>query len=668
MSRASPEERVAPDALSHRVEKALGPKGTLAVGSAWSDRPDQRAMAGEIARAITESATLVAEAGTGIGKTFAYLVPALLGGGKVIISTGTKTLQDQLFARDLPRVIAALGVDVRTALLKGRANYVCRYHLKRNLEDGRFTRAIDISRLRQIDRFSKLSSTGDRSDCSQVSDDDPAWVLATSTRENCLGQDCADWNQCFVVQARRTAQSADVVVINHHLFSADLALRDTGIAELLPSAQTLIFDEAHQLPDTLVTFLGEASGSRALMDLGRDALQVALEEAPDQARWHELGANLDQFVRQARSQWPLASPRAPAHTLLAHGDFAATLRSVTQALEVLTGALEAAVERGPGMARMAERARTVCTRWSGWFSEDAVDGAKDVEPSVAWAEVHLASLTLHKTPLSVAEPFTRYRDGTARAWIFVSATLAVGEDFSHFVQMLGLSESRQVRFPSPFDYPSQGLLYVPKGLPEPSDPMFSRVWIDHCWPLIEANVGRCFVLCTTLRAVRQVADRLRELLEPPLTLLVQGEGSRTELLERYRAAPAPILVGAASFWEGVDVVGDALSLLLIDKLPFAPPDDPVLEAQSEALRRRGGDPFRTIQLPAASLALKQGAGRLIRSERDRGVLVIGDARLISKGYGRTLMASLPPFSITRERQVAETFLISAIDTKATMRS
>jgi len=668
VSRATPEERVAPDALGHRVEKALGARGALAAGSAWTDRPDQRAMAAEIARAISEPSTLVAEAGTGIGKTFAYLVPALLAGGKVIISTGTKTLQDQLFARDLPRVIAALGVDVRTALLKGRANYVCRHHLKRNLEDGRFTRAIDISRLRQIDRFSRLSSTGDRSDCSQVSDDDPAWVLATSTRENCLGQDCADWNQCFVVQARRTAQSADVVVINHHLFSADLALRDTGIAELLPSAQTLIFDEAHQLPDTLVTFLGEASGSRALMDLGRDALQVALEEAPDQARWHELGATLDQFVRQARAQWPLASPRAPAHTLLAHAEFAATLRSVTQALEALTGALEAAVERGPGMARMAERARTVCSRWSGWFSDDAVDGTKEAEPSVAWAEVHLASLTLHKTPLSVAEPFTRYRDGTARAWIFVSATLAVGDDFSHFVQILGLSESRQVRFPSPFDYASQGLLYVPRGLPEPSDPAFSRAWIDDCWPLIEINVGRCFVLCTTLRAVRQVADRLRELLEPPLTLLVQGEGSRTELLARYRAAPAPILVGAASFWEGVDVVGDALSLLLIDKLPFAPPDDPVLEAQSEALRRRGGDPFRTIQLPAASLALKQGAGRLIRSEQDRGVLVIGDARLINKGYGRTLMASLPPFSVTRERQRAEDFLTTEIDTKAQLGS
>jgi ATP-dependent DNA helicase DinG len=663
VSRANSDERAAPDALSHRVEKALGAHGALAAGSTWNDRPDQRAMAGEIARAISEPSTLVAEAGTGIGKTFAYLVPALLAGGKVIISTGTKTLQDQLFARDLPRVIAALGVDVRTALLKGRANYVCRHHLKRNLEDGRFTRAIDISRLRQIDRFSRLSSTGDRSDCSQVSDDDPAWVLATSTRENCLGQDCADWNQCFVVQARRTAQSADVVVINHHLFSADLALRDTGIAELLPSAQTLIFDEAHQLPDTLVTFLGEASGSRALMDLGRDALQVALEEAPDQARWHELGANLDQFVRQARAEWPIASPRAPAHTLLAYPDFANTLQSVTRALEALTSALEAAAERGPGITRMAERARTVCSRWSGWFSEGAVDGAKDAEPSVAWAEVHLASLTLHKTPLSVAEPFTRYRDGTARAWIFVSATLAVGDDFSHFAQILGLSESRKVRFPSPFDYPSQGLLYVPTGLPEPSDPVFSRTWIEHCWPLIEANVGRCFVLCTTLRAVRQVADRLRELLEPPLTLMVQGEGSRTELLERFRAAPAPILVGAASFWEGVDVVGDALSLLLIDKLPFAPPDDPVLEAQSEALRRRGGDPFRTIQLPAASLALKQGAGRLIRSERDRGVLVIGDARLINKGYGRTLMASLPPFSVTRERQVAENFLVTAIDTK-----
>ena len=647
---------VTPDALAQQVEDALGAASALAAGSAWRDRPNQRAMAGAIAQAISEQSILVAEAGTGIGKTFAYLVPALLAGGKVIISTGTKTLQDQLFARDLPRVVAALGVNVRCALLKGRANYVCRHHLQRNLEDGRFTRPVDISRLHQIDRFSRISSTGDRSDCAQVSDDDPVWSLATSTRENCLGQECADWNQCFVVQARRTAQSADVVVVNHHLFSADLSLRDTGIAELLPTAQTLIFDEAHQLPDTLVTFLGEASGTRALTDLVRDALHIALTEAPDQARWNEICAEMDQRVRLARAQWPVASPRAPANHLLEHPAFAQSLQSVTQALEALTLALEAGCERGPGMARIAERARAVYSRWSGWFSAAQPEAARESEQSVAWAEVHLASLTLHRTPLSVAEPFSRYREGPARAWIFVSATLAVGSDFSHFIRILGLEASRQVCFPSPFDYAAQGLLYVPQNLPAPSDPGFALAWMTACWPLIEVNVGRCFVLCTTLRAVKIVAAWLRERLEPPLTLLVQGEGSRTELLERYREASAPILVGAASFWEGVDVVGDALSLLLIDKLPFAPPDDPVLEARSEALRRQGGDPFRTIQLPAASLALKQGAGRLIRSERDRGVLVIGDARLLNRGYGRTLMASLPPFTLTRQRQVAEAFL------------
>jgi len=640
--------------LEGRVESALGVDGPLAKGSSWRDRPSQRALARAIAQAIGAGSSLVAEAGTGIGKTFAYLVPALLAGGKVLISTGTKTLQDQLFGRDLPRVVRALGIDVRCALLKGRANYVCRHHLERNLVDGRVARAVDVSRLRAIGRFARVTSSGDRAECSEVSDDDAIWSLATSTRENCLGQDCSHWNTCFVVQARRAAQAADVVVVNHHLFSADLALKDTGIAELLPNAQTLIFDEAHQLPETLVTFLGEASGTRALLDFARDATQAGFEWASDQARWDELGVELEQSLRAARAAWPLSGARAAAHVVLADEAFRDALEAVARALQAFVAALAVAAERAPDLARLSERAQVALARWQHW---SAVEGdLEDPAKRVCWAEAFTASLSLHQTPISVAEHFSRCRELQPRTWIFLSATLAIGEDFSHFTRMLGLEGVPQARFESPFDYASQGLLYIPKGLPPPADSGFTNAFMVECWPLIERNGGRCFILCTTLRAVRTVAAWLRARLDARFTLLVQGEASRSELLDRYRQASAPILVGAASFWEGVDVVGDALSLLLIDKLPFAPPDDPVLEARSQALRRAGGDPFRALQLPAASLSLKQGAGRLIRSESDRGVIVIGDERLLNRGYGRTILAGLPPFRQTRERAVAEAFL------------
>ena len=648
-----------PTKVQQRVDALLGPAGPLAAGRHWRDRPEQRALACSIAQAIESGSVFVAEAGTGIGKTYAYLVPALLAGGKVIVSTGSKTLQDQLFTRDLPQVVEALELDVQCALLKGRANYVCRHHLRRHLADGRFARATDVANLRRIDRFSRLTRSGDRAECSDVADDDPVWAFATSTRDNCLGQECADWNECFVVQARRAAQSADVVVVNHHLFAADLALRDTGIAELLPTAQTLIFDEAHQLAQTLIAFLGEAIGSRAVLDLVRDTVQCGHSEAPDQARWDDLAAQVEQSVRSVRAAWPPGALRSPFHRLREPGDFLESLQALLVALQSLTRVLESARERGPNLAKLAPRASELTERLRAWLADGADEGE-----AVSWAEVFQSAFTLHRTPLSVAQAFSRHREGAERAWIFVSATLSVGGDLGHFVKTLGLDGAHAASFPSPFDYARQGLLYIPKGLPEPTNPAFTLAWIDDCWPLIETNMGRCFVLCTTHRAVKIVADRLRNRIEPPMTLLVQGEGSRSELLERYRRSVAPVLVGAASFWEGVDVVGNALSLLLIDKLPFAPPDDPVLEARSESLRRQGIDPFRAVQIPEAAIALKQGAGRLIRSESDRGVLGIGDSRLLSRGYGKALLASLPPFSQTRDPAQAMAFLLEADHSKS----
>ena len=613
-------------------------------------------MARAVAQAIATQGTLLAEAGTGTGKTFAYLVPALLWGGKVIVSTGTKNLQDQLFLRDIPVVRKALNVPVSVALLKGRANYVCHFHLDRTLQNGRLTAKEDVGYLREINRFIKTTGTGDKAELSQVPENALIWNLVTSTRDNCLGAECAHYQDCFVMKARKEAQQADVVVVNHHLFFADVALKDTGVAELLPTANTVIFDEAHQLPDTATLFFGETVSTSQVMELCRDVLAEGLTHARDGADWGALVSSVEKAARDLRLSFPSEGMKLAFPQIAASSPFFPALEHLKAMLSDMARVLATQAERAETLEQCRGRAETLGAQFAAWVpSHDE----KERAGKVLWAEAFSQSLQLHQTPLSIAPVFSKQREGTPRAWIFTSATLAVKNDFTHYSAQMGLKDEPAMTWPSPFDYARQALLYVPTSLPEPNSLGYTDAVIDAALPVIEASGGRAFLLCTTLRAVKRAAERLREEFERrklPWPLLVQGELGRNELLSQFRAAGNAVLIGSQSFWEGVDVRGDALSVVIIDKLPFAPPDDPVLAARISDMEKRGLNGFMHHQLPEAIINLKQGAGRLIRDESDRGVLMICDPRLIAKPYGRRIWQCLPPFLRTRELATVENFL------------
>ncbi|PRX27597.1 ATP-dependent DNA helicase DinG [Paraburkholderia sp. BL18I3N2] len=616
--------------------------------------------------------TLIVEAGTGTGKTYAYLVPAMLWGGKVIVSTGTKHLQDQLFQRDIPTVRDALAVPVSVAMLKGRANYLCHYYLQRTADNGRLPSRQETSYLQDIVRFAKITRTGDKAELASVPETAAVWSMVTSTRENCLGQECPHYKDCFVMQARREAQQADIVVVNHHLFFADIMLRDTGMAELLPTANTVIFDEAHQLPETATLFFGETLSTTQFLELARDSVAEGLGHARETVDWVKLGATLERAARDVRLAFKEDSVRLSIGQLPDDHPLFPALETLETELDALASALAGQAERAESIGACLRRARELQGVLAGWTTPPtqteraAADGASadgkteraDPNEKVRWIEVFSHTVQLHETPLSVAPIFAKQRAGVPRAWIFTSATLSVRGDFTHYAAQMGLNAKRSMTLPSPFDYPTQGLLYVPRNLPQPSSPMFTDAVFDAALPAIEASGGGVFMLCTTLRAVDRISAKLRDTIEArgwDYPLLVQGDASRTELLDRFRSYGNAILVGSQSFWEGVDVRGDALSLVVIDKLPFAPPDDPVLSARLEALTKKGLSPFAVHQLPQAVITLKQGAGRLIRAETDRGVLMICDTRLVDKPYGRRIWQSLPPFKRTREIEVVREF-------------
>ena len=620
-------------------------------------RPQQIEMAERIAAAIERHGVLVAEAGTGTGKTFAYLVPALASGGKVIISTGTKTLQDQLFQRDLPMVRDALKAPATVALLKGRANYVCHYHLERARQEGRFLSREEAGHIQVIARFAKTTRTGDKAECSSVPEDSVAWLAATSTRDNCLGQECPNAKECFVMAARRDAQGADVVVVNHHLFFADVMLRDEGLAELLPACNTVIFDEAHQLPETATLFFGENVSTAQLIDLARDAKLEALAAARDFAALPEGARDLEKAARDLR----LAIPGENARFSLAQLDagFHEALRQAAEELARFGALLEAQAERSEGLEHCWQRAQELAAMLKRWREPE--------QPSfVRWVEVFSQALSLNATPLFIADIFKKQMEGPnsphRRAWIFTSATLAVETDFSHYCTELGLDDAETGCWGSPFDYPNQAVLYAPQGLPDPNSRDYNEAVVEAAWPVIHASRGRAFVLCTSLRAMRRIHELLAGKFEAERfdhPLLLQGEGSRSELLARFRRLGNAVLVASQSFWEGVDVRGEALQLVIIDKLPFAPPDDPVLSARIEHMKREGRNAFMDYQLPRAVINVKQGAGRLIRDEDDRGVLMICDPRLIAKPYGKRVWRSLPPMRRTRELDEVLEFFAAA---------
>jgi ATP-dependent DNA helicase DinG len=644
--------------------------GTLAKAiPGYRFREQQLEFAEAVKAAIEGEGQLVAEAGTGTGKTFAYLVPALLAGGKVIVSTGTKTLQDQLFHRDLPRVRAALGVPVDTALLKGRANYVCKHHLEVNAASGQATFGAreEIAHLGKIRSFAARTMSGDKSECTDVPEGSSAWALATSTRENCLGSKCQHYEECFVMRARKRAAEADVIVVNHHLFFADVALRDGGAADLLPAANTVIFDEAHHLPDLARLFFGQQVGTTQLLELARDVRIAEAQHARESTTLGDAADDVERATRDLRIALGNANGRTALAQLRNRKDFDAAIDKLAEQLAALVEALSAQAERAEEIKNCRERAAALVSLLAEWREADArpkedAFGEPLEGGIVRWVEAWPHSAILYMTPLDVARIFRQQVEGGKRAWIFTSATLSMNGDFGHYAREMGLASAEMRTWPSPYDYPNQALLYVPTGLPEPNSEGAVDAVIEKAWPVVRASGGHAFLLFTSLRAMNRaheaIARRLKaEGLDWPL--LLQGSGSKNELLERFRRSPHAVLVGSQSFWEGVDVKGEQLSVVVIDRLPFNPPDDPVLAACIERINKAGGNAFMEYQLPRAVIALKQGAGRLIRDETDRGALVICDPRLVDKPYGKRIWRALPPFKRTRSLAEVEAFFTPA---------
>ena len=633
------------------LEAVLGPEGLLArTIQGFAHRPQQLAMAQAVAETLDEGGVLLAEAGTGTGKTFAYLVPALLSGRKVIVSTGTRNLQDQLFHRDLPRLLEAMGTAVRTALLKGRANYLCLHRLDQALEDTHPRELLD--QLHLVRQWSLRTQAGDIAELTRLPEEAPIWPRVTSTVDNCLGSDCPRIGECHLVEARRKAQEADLVVVNHHLLCADLALKDEGFGELLPAADALVVDEAHQLPETAGHFFGQSVGTRQLLELCRDTRLAYHQELGDQPELLRLIDKAEKAARDFRLAFERAGDRGGWEEIAARPQVKAALDDLHQALADLEEGLDQMEGRGQETDHCRERTANLRRQLDFVCQNGADDG------QVRWYEVHARSVRLTATPLEIADLFRERLEQHGTAWIFTSATLAVGDDFSHFARQLGIDpdEARTGRWESPFDYAHQALWLVPRGLPQPSDPDYTDRVMALALPLLEASRGRAFLLFTSHRALRRAAAWLEE--RGDFELLVQGSAPRAELLERFVSQERAVLLGSASFWEGVDVRGEALSLVIIDKLPFASPGDPVLRARLDAIRRRGGNPFRDFQLPQAVIALKQGAGRLIRDPTDRGVLVVCDPRLLRNNYGHTFLGAMPPFARTRDPAEAVAFLES----------
>ncbi len=622
--------------LAAASREALDAGGMLADRlDGFSPREAQLRLTEAIADAFDSREVLLAEAGTGTGKTFAYLVPTLLSGLKTIVSTGTRALQDQLYNRDLPRVREALGVGHKSALLKGRANYLCKYRLQMAKGEPRFTAKEQIAQFQRIVAWSGRTKFGDVAELENLADDSPLLPMVTSTIDNCLGSECPFFDECFVVQARQRAQTADVVVVNHHLLLADLALKQEGFGEILPGAQAFVIDEAHQLPELAANFFGEGFGMRQLQELLRDclaeckdttgalaALQPSVREAENALR----------KLREAMEGLPLKGTRGKA---LEKVEIEDAFDEALAALKTLGEALAQLGAPTPGFESCAARNGDTIAKLGNWLAGEGDD--------VFWYELSPRGFRCQRTPLDVSGPLRAHREQSKAAWIFTSATLAVNGNFIHVSKRLGLFEPETLLQPSPFDWPRQALCYLPQNLPDPNHVGFARALIDTLLPVLRASNGRAFVLFASHRALREAADALKD---APWPLFVQGQMPKAALLEKFRASGNGVLLGTASFREGVDVVGDALSVVVIDKLPFAAPDDPVFEARLEAVRRSGGNPFRDEQLPQAVIALKQGVGRLIRSETDRGVLVLCDPRLTNKPYGKIFLDSLPPFSRT----------------------
>lgn len=640
--------------LEAQVAAALGADGHLAdLLPGYSPRPEQQQMATAVAAAIEQEETLVVEAGTGTGKTLAYLLPALLAGRRTIISTGTRTLQDQLFHRDLPLARQAVNRSVRTALLKGRGNYLCLYRMERTLEAGRLENRAMADGLQQVRAWSGRTRSGDLAEAPAGASVPGLVPRITSTADNCLGQECPLYGECFLMEARRQAQEAEVVVINHHLLMADWALREGGFGEVLPQADVYILDEAHQLPETAARFFGLSVSSRQLFDLARDIRIEQQREAGDSQILSEHASRLERATADLRlilGDGARAAWRALGRPV---GEAAETL-AVTLGEGVAVLAPQAA--RGKGLESCHRRAESLYQELRRFLADPEDSG------QVGWVETRGQGFYLRLTPLDVSTQMAGQRARHGRSWVLTSATLAVNGQFGHFQARLGLEEAHTLALDSPFDYASNTLLYLPGTLPEPGQPDFAEAYLEEARTVLEASQGRAFLLFTSHRALQQAADWLGR--HGDYRLLVQGEAPQQQLLDQFRAAGNAVLLGTQSFWEGVDVRGEALSCVMIDRLPFGSPADPVLQARMEWMREQGQNPFGTYQLPEAVIGLRQGVGRLIRDADDRGVLVLGDTRLVKRSYGRQFLNSLPPMPLTRDPEQVRAFFADQSSTSS----
>ncbi len=629
------------------IETFFGSDGGLAkVIPGYQPRAAQLEMAEAIAHAIEANQHLIAEAGTGTGKTFAYLVPAILSGKKVIISTGTKNLQDQLFNKDLPVIRKAIKIPFIASLLKGRSNYLCTYRLQNALTSTLGFSKEDAAALAKIKSWSKRTKTGDTSEMSDVAEADPVWYQATSSLDNCLGQDCRDYAECFLVKARKKAQESEILVVNHHLLCADWSIRDSGFGELLPDAEVVIIDEAHQLADTASNFLGITVSAKQLNDLAKDALMEYFKDATDMPALRTACEDLEHEVKDMRLAFGIELKRGDWQDIENNPKIAGALTAVKDQLQRLADQLEPASVKTKGLDSCFKRADELVQQLKIILEDNSGKW-------IRWYETYKNTFTLSRTPLDIAAEFRSFMQQHQAAWIFTSATLSVANKFDHFANNLGLSNATSESWGSPFDYAHQSLFYHPKGLPQPNDPEFIPLIIEFAVPVLQASKGRAFFLFTSHRALKQAAELLEKKIDFPL--LIQGSRPKALLLEQFKAVGNAVLLGTSSFWEGVDVRGEALSCVIIDKLPFASPGDPVLKARLDAMTKQGRNSFFEYQLPTAVIALRQGIGRLIRDVTDRGVLMVCDPRLLKKSYGQIFLDSVPAMKRTRDIEEVRAF-------------
>lgn len=647
MSAANAKSKASEKAIAVDLEQWLTEEGALAKAIAgFQVRPQQKTMALAIQEAIQTTRTAVIEAGTGVGKTFAYLLPALASGQRVIISTGSKTLQDQLYFKDLPLVRKLLNNGLKTALLKGRSNYLCLHRLDLTEREALFNDPRSVGHLKRVKSWSSLTKAGDIAELTTVPRDAEIWGRVTSTIDSCLGSDCEYYEECHVVAARRTAQEADVVVVNHHLFFADLALKDKGFGELLPQADVVVLDEAHQLPDIASEFFSASFSSRQLLDWIRDTRTEVLLNAADLVKVRNELQALEKQVQDLRLAMDTPGQRAPWSKLRDEPIIAQHMVGLQTTIATLQEELGTAAERSKELTMSLERLNEFQATLNLLQTEQ--------DNSVQWYETFTRGFSLTITPLNVATPLQQVMQELPCTWVMTSATLSVGGGFEHFSQRMGLKdEVSTLQLDSPFDYWHNSLLYLPAGLPEPQDSDFTDLMLEAAIPVINACGGRTFMLFTSYRALNEAAERLQDELEFPI--LIQGQTSQRDLIEKFRELGNAVLLGTASFWEGVDIRGEALSCVIIDKLPFASPSDPVLEARMNAIRQAGGSPFEEYQLPQAVIALKQGVGRLIRDQQDRGVLMLCDTRLRTRRYGQVFLDSLPRMPRTQKLEVVQRF-------------